>query len=126
MRIVEVKINKEIRDYTEKVYFGLSLRQFIFSLLACVVAVVVYFLLKPYFGIETLSWICILCAFPFAALGFIKYNKMNAEDFAIAFIKTKILTPKHLTFKSKNLYYEIMKEGDGKKNVKSKKNTKKG
>ena len=126
MRIVEVKINKEIRDYTEKVYFGLSLRQFIFSLLACVVAVVVYFLLKPYFGIETLSWICILCAFPFAALGFIKYNKMNAEDFAIAFIKSKILTSKHLTFKSKNLYYEIMKEGDGRKNVKSKKNTKKG
>ena len=117
MRIVEVKINKEIRDYTEKVYFGLSLRQFIFSLLACVVAVVVYFLLKPYFGIETLSWICILCAFPFAALGFIKYNKI---------IKSKILTPKHLTFKSKNLYYEIMKEGDGRKNVKSKKNTKKG
>ena len=51
---------------------------------------------------------------------------MNAEDFAIAFVKSKILTPKHLTFKSKNLYYEIMKEGDGKKNVKSKKNTKKG
>lgn len=32
------KINKEIRDYTESVYFGLSLRQFIFSILACGVA----------------------------------------------------------------------------------------
>ena len=32
---MEVKINKEIRDYTESVYFGLSLRQFIFSILAC-------------------------------------------------------------------------------------------
>ena len=122
---MEVKINKEIRDYTEKVYFGLSLRQFIFSLLACVVAVIVYFLLRPYFGIETLSWICILCAFPFAALGFIKFNKMNAEEFAISFIKSKILTPIHLTFKPKNMYQELMKEGDEKKNDKHKKNTKK-
>jgi len=27
---MEVKINKEIRDYTENIYFGLSLRQFFF------------------------------------------------------------------------------------------------
>ena len=32
---MEVKINKEIRNYTESMFFGLSLRQFIFSLLAC-------------------------------------------------------------------------------------------
>ena len=46
---MEVKINKEIRDYTESVYFGLSLRQFIFSIAACLVAVVLYFVFKPYF-----------------------------------------------------------------------------
>ncbi len=28
---MEVKVNKEIRNYTESIYFGLSLRQFIFS-----------------------------------------------------------------------------------------------
>lgn len=57
---MEVKINKEIRNFTETIFFGLSLRQFIFSLLACGVAVLLYFLLKPFMGIETLSWICIL------------------------------------------------------------------
>ena len=36
---LEVKINKEIRNYTESMFFGLSLRQFIFSVLACGVAV---------------------------------------------------------------------------------------
>ena len=35
---MEVKINKEIRNYTESMFFGLSLRQFIFSVLACGVA----------------------------------------------------------------------------------------
>ena len=43
---MEVKINREIRNYTESMFFGLSLRQFIFSVLACGIAVGLYFLLK--------------------------------------------------------------------------------
>ena len=77
---MEVKINREIRNYTEAMFFGLSMRQFIFSACACVVAVGLYFLLKPYVGTETVSWMCILGAAPFAALGFIKYNGMTAES----------------------------------------------
>lgn len=120
---MEVKINKEIRDYTESVYFGLSLRQFIFSILACGVAVVLYFVFRPYFGIETLSWLCILGAAPFAAIGFIKYNGMNAEEFIVAYIRSEFLTPKELTFKPTNFYYELLKDriGDDKKDENSKK-----
>ena len=71
---MEVKINREIRDYTESMFFGLSPRQFFFSLVACGVAVGLYFLLRPYVGMETVSWMCVLGAAPFAALGFIKYH----------------------------------------------------
>ena len=78
---MEVKINREIRNYTESIFFGLSLRQFIFSILACIVAVILYFVFKPFFGLETLSWMCILGAAPFAVLGFVKYNGMTAEEF---------------------------------------------
>ena len=46
---MEVKINKEIRNYTESMFFGLSMRQFIFSVLACGVAVGLYFLLQSEF-----------------------------------------------------------------------------
>ncbi len=106
---MEVKINKEIRDYTESMFFGLSLRQFIFSVLACGVAVALYFVLRPYFGTETLSWMCILGASPFAALGFIKYNGMTAEQFVWAWIKSEFLMPKKLTFLPDNLYYEALK-----------------
>ena len=42
---MEVKINREIRNYTESMFFGLSLRQFVFSLLAVGVAVLLYFVL---------------------------------------------------------------------------------
>lgn len=107
---MEVKINKEIRNYTESVYFGLSLRQFIFSILACFMAVLLYFLLKPLFGIETLSWLCILGASPFAVFGFVTYNGMKAEELIIAYIRSEILTSKQLTFQPVNLYYEMLKK----------------
>ena len=125
---MEVKINKEIRDYTESVYFGLSLRQFIFSIAACLVAVLLYFVFKPYFGIETLSWMCILGAAPFAAIGFVKYNGMNAEEFILAYIRSEFLTPKELTFKPTNYYYELLKDkiGDDKKDENNKKSVQTG
>ena len=106
---MEVKINKEIRNYTESMFFGLSIRQFIFSVLACGVAVGLYFLLRPRFGTETLGWVCILGAFHFAAMGFIKYNGMTAEQFVWVWIKSEFLMPKKLMFLPNNLYYETMK-----------------
>ena len=112
---MEVKINKDIREFSESIFFGLSLRQFIFSLLACVVAVILYFTLKPHLGLETVSWLCILGAIPFAVLGFVKYNGMTAEQFIVAFIKSEFIIPKRLTFKSKNIYAEIFKPTINKK-----------
>ena len=106
---MEVKITKEIRNYTESMFFGLSLRQFIFSVLACGVAMGLYFLLRSRFGTETLSWVCILGAFPFAAMGFIKYNGMTAEQFVWAWLKSEFLMPKKLMFLPDNLYYETVK-----------------
>lgn len=106
---MEVKINREIRDYTESLFFGLSMRQFIFSVLAVAIAVCIYFGLRNFFGMETVSWMCILGAAPFAALGFIKYHGMTAEQFLWAYIKSEFLVPKRLTFYSTNIYYEALK-----------------
>ena len=107
---MEVKINREIRDYTESMFFGLSMRQFFFSLAALAVAVLLYFALKPYVGTETVSWMCILGAAPFAAMGFIKYHGMPAEKFIWAFSRSEFLEPKEYRVKSKSLYYELMKQ----------------
>ena len=107
---MEVKINREIRNYTESMFFGLSMRQFVFSVLAILVAVGLYFLLKPYFGTETVSWMCILGAAPFAALGFITYHGLTAEQFLWAWLRSELLEPKELCFEASNLYYEALKE----------------
>ena len=108
--ILEVKIIREIRNYTESMFFGLSMRQFVFSALAILVAVGLYFLLKPHFGTETVSWMCILGAAPFAALGFITYHGMTAEQFLWAWLRSELLEPKELRFESSNLYYEALKD----------------
>ena len=107
---MEIKVNKEIRDYSEGIYFGLFRREYIFSALACIVALLLYFLLRDHLGTETLSWICIFGAIPFAALGFVKYNGMNAEEFFVAWIKSEILMPRVLYFKPTNYYDELLKD----------------
>lgn len=112
---MEVKINREIRDYTESMFFGLSMRQFIFSVLACGMAALLYFLLRDYLGTETVSWLCILGAAPFAAVGFIRYHGMNAEQFIWVWVKAELLMPKQLSFQSENLYYEVWELKNGEK-----------
>ena len=101
---MEVKIPKEIRDYQETIYFGLSVRQFVFSMSAIVLALGVYFIFKPVWGTEVVSWLCILCAAPFAAMGFYRYNGLTFEQFVQVWIRSQILMPHHLTFKSQNLF----------------------
>ena len=107
---MEVRINREIREYTESMFFGLTLRQFIFSVLACAIAVLIYFTFKPALGLETVSWVCIIAAAPFAAIGFLKYNGMTAEKFIAAWMRSEILLPEHLCFGNTNLYYNMFRE----------------
>jgi hypothetical protein len=107
---MEIKINRDIRNYTESMFFGLSARQFIFSALAVGIAVALYFLLKPMLGMETVSWLCILGAAPFAAMGFFTYHGMTAEQFLWAWFRSECLEPKELRFEAENLYFELLKE----------------
>ncbi len=107
---MEVKINREIRNYTESMFFGLSLRQFIFSVLAVGVAIALYFGLKPVLGTETVSWVCIVGAAPFAAMGFVTYHGMTAEKFLLVWFRSEILEPKYLRFQPANLYYEALRD----------------
>ena len=104
----EIKINKEIRDYTESIFFGLSLRQTIFSILACAIACGLYFLLKERLGTEVTSWLCMLGAAPFAAFGFIRFQGMYTEGIVKMAISSFALSTRDLINVPFNLYYEIL------------------
>ena len=106
---MEIKVNREIRNYNEAIFLGLSMRQLIFSALAICVAIGVYFLLRDVMPLETRSWVCILCAAPFVALGFVSYNGMTAEKLLIAVIKY-LITPKVLVYQPENEFESMTEE----------------
>ena len=101
---MEIKVNKEVRDYTESIFLGLSIRQCIFAIVACVVAVGIYFTFEPKLGVEITSWLCMLGAAPFASLGFITYQSMNAEQIVITAWHSFLLSKQDLIDKPYNLY----------------------
>lgn len=107
---MEIKINKEIKDYHESMFFGLSVRQFACSVLAVGAAVGAYFGLRNVVGKETVSWLCIVLAAPFAAAGFFKYNGMTFERFLMAYIKSEFVYSGRRVFKSENILYNLYKE----------------
>lgn len=121
---MEIRINKEIKDYHESLFFGLSARQFICAVAAVGAAVGVYFGLKDIVGKETVSWLCVVCAAPLAAAGFFKYNGMQLEEFITAFFRSEFIYAGVRKFKSENILYNLYKEvlTDAKK---AKKNTRK-
>lgn len=107
---MEVRVNKDIKEYKENMFFGLTLRQFIFSVLGCAVAVVLYFALKDKLGLEVATWVCVLGVAPFAALGFLRYNGMPAEQVFIAWLKTRWINPRKYPAQPSSYYYEAMEE----------------
>ena len=54
---MEVKMNKEIRDYQESMFWGLSFRQCLFSVLAILAALGIYFVPRPSAGEQVIGWL---------------------------------------------------------------------
>ena len=111
---MEIKINKEIRTYKETIFFGLSLRQFICSVLAVGMAVFIYFVLHDVLGQETVSWVCIVGAAPMAVAGFFLYNGLTFEKFLWAWFKTTFLMSGRRVWKSENYYLNELTRGEKK------------
>ena len=107
---MEIRINKEIKDYHESLFMGLSMRQFMCSLGAVGAAVGIYFGLSNVLDKETVSWLCIVCAAPLAAAGFFNYNGMNFEQIVVAYIYSEFICSGVRTYQSENYIYEAYKE----------------
>ena len=110
---MEIRINREIRRYTEAVFFGLSMRQFLFSVLAVAAAAAVWFLFREKVSAEALSWLCIAAAAPAAFAGFFSWHGLTAGAFVRVWFRDRILTPGVYPFRSRTLYHpytELKKE----------------
>ena len=131
---LEIKVPKDIRQYHESVFFGLSIRQLVCSGAALGTAVGVYFGLQGVLGWETVSWVCVLCAAPFAIAAFFSFNGLNLEQFIVAWLRSEFLFAGPRLFKTDNTYRTILaaverdttrKPGKKPKHVKKKKGARK-
>lgn len=107
---MEVKINREIRNYTESMFFGLSLRQFVFSLLAVGVAALLYFVLKPYVGtgdgfVDVHPRCRSLCG-----NGLCELQRYDRRAICVGWLRSEMLEPKQIKFEPVNIYYEALKD----------------
>lgn len=108
VKAIEIKIPKEVTQHQETIFFGLTLRQFFCSVTAVVLAAGVYLLLFQIIGKEPASWLCILCAAPFAAAGFFSYNGLTLEKFLWVFLKSEVLFAGERKFISENFHYRLL------------------
>lgn len=117
---IEVRIPKEIKEYKEKIIFGLNLRQLISVFVGSLICLGTFFLIKPIVGVNLASDIIIIEAIPIFAFGFIKVRSFNFETYAKIFIKHKLGKNKR-TYENKlymvNLKEEIKSRDYAKKEV---------
>ena len=45
-----------------------------------------------------------------AAMGFITYHGMTAEQFLIAWLRSELIEPREIRFESNNYYYDAMRD----------------
>lgn len=117
---MDIKIPKEIRLYKETTVLNLTARQLIFVILAGISSVTTFLTLRKTVEVNLLSIICVFVSAPFAALGFLEFHGMTAEEFIFVWFRYTFMQKK-LSFKSKNFYQELLnaktKEGLKKKNT---------
>lgn len=101
---MEIKINKEIRQYHESLFLGLTMRQTVCAAAALRAAVGLFFLLRPALGTEGVSWVCLVGATPLAAAGFFHYHGMTLERFLWAWFCSEWLYAGRRVFRAGNLY----------------------
>lgn len=79
--MIEVRIPKEIRDYKEKIFLNMTIRQLTAIIIACIVSVILYFKIT-FIPEEIMNWLIVIIVIPIIFAGFFTYNEMHFEIFA--------------------------------------------
>lgn len=107
--MIEIKIPKEISEYKQKFLFGLTVRQFISVALALGICIPTYIFGKNAVGEDVISWVIIIIAAPIFCFGFLKFNGMPFEQFAITAIRQQI-EPQKRTYVDLPVFWYLRRE----------------
>lgn len=107
--MIEIRIPKEIKNYREKLFFGLTLRQCICAGVALLICVPLYIFGNRFLPQEMVSWLVILIAAPLMLAGFFRYNDMMFEQFAVEFFFHNFTLQKRV-YSYEPIYMDFRKE----------------
>lgn len=107
--MIEIRIPKEIKNYREKLFFGLTLRQCICAGIALLICVPLYIFGNRFLPQEAVSWVVIFIAAPLMLAGFFRYNDMTFEQFALEFFLYNF-KPQKRVYSYEPLFMDLRKE----------------
>ena len=110
--MIAVRIPKEIKEYKEKLVFGLNVRQLISVVIALTICIPLYIFGRKIIGDELASWLVIFIALPCGGIGFIKYNGMVFEQLMLVILKHSVLFPMKRYFKINNFFEDLQNQCD--------------
>lgn len=82
--MIEIRIPKEIKNYREKFFFGLTVRQCLCAAAALLLCVPLYIFGGKFLPQEAISWLVIVIAAPLMLVGFFRYNDMTFEKLVMS------------------------------------------
>lgn len=110
--MISVDIPKDIRDYKEKMAFGLTLRQMVATGVAVGTCVPLYLVGKNYVSEDIMSWVVIAIALPCAGMGFITKNGMPFETYIWSILKQQLIYPQKTKYKTDNFFRDMQRKAE--------------
>lgn len=111
--MIAVRIPDEIRKYKEKILFGMTSRQLIFTILAFAVCVPLFWWGKDVILEDVLFIMILIIAGPLLAIGWISFEGghitfgskgMPMEKYFMIWMRTEVLHPKKRVYRTKNAF----------------------
>lgn len=93
---LEVKVPTELTEYKEKIIFGLSLRQLIFTVIAVVMGGLSFWALYKPLGFDNASNVLVIIAAPAFAFGFINIKGYSLEKYLLIVYKHRYSPQKRI------------------------------
>ena len=104
-------MNKEIQEFQESFFFGLSMRQcFFFCIGDCCCSRCLSRDKRYLWNGDCRMAECFCCSPFLRDVVFFRYHQMTLEKFVWVWLKSEILCPKKLVFQSENLYLKCLEE----------------
>lgn len=101
--MIEIRINRDPREYKDKVIAGLTIRQIICVAIMLVLNIPIYIFGNRYMNKDVVGYILILVSIPLVLIGFFEYNKMPFERVILSIIQTEIIQPVKRNYANKNV-----------------------